>query len=80
MNYKAELHLKPELMPRLLKKRLKGSMPVDFPVKVCQRHKAQVMLLMIEASTSEDLEAKLTAFMHMIEAAGYGHGQTNEVI
>ncbi|MCH5215108.1 MAG: hypothetical protein J1E97_07940 [Muribaculaceae bacterium] len=72
MTYIAKLHLIPEWVPLLLNEWLKESMPLDLTVKAGKRHGARVLVVRIEASTAEDLDAKLRAFNTMIEAKGYG--------
>lgn len=60
-------------VPRILQEWLNESLPVDdLTVKAGKWRRARVLVVTIEASTAEDLEAKRRAFNALIEAKGYG--------
>lgn len=60
-------------VPRILQEWLNESLPVDdLTVKAGKWRRTRVLVVTIEASTTEDLEAKRRAFNAMIEAKGYG--------
>ena len=72
MTYKAQIQLIAGWVPQLLRDWLEENLPVDLTVKAGKWHGARVLVVTIEAGTTESLEAKRRAFNAMIEAKGYG--------
>lgn len=72
--YRSQFELMPCYMPQVLQDWLEEGWTVDITVRTTRspRGRVRAMLVSIEASTSEDLEAKRRAFNTMIEAKGYG--------
>lgn len=71
--FRASFELMPSWVPQALQDWLKQGWTCDITVKrVKGRHGSNMVLVEIEASTSEDLAAKRKALNAMIEAQGYG--------
>lgn len=71
--FRAQFDLMPGWVPQVLQEWLEQGWTCDITVKrVKGRYGANMVRVMIEASTTEDLAAKRKALNAMIEAKGYG--------
>lgn len=72
MTYKVAIPLMPGWLPVVMTEWLEQGQVFDMTVRRRKIRGVRQVEVELEASTPEDLEAKRTAFNHMIEAAGYG--------
>jgi hypothetical protein len=71
MNYKFSIGLEAKAVPEPLGQWLENNLPVDFSLKPRTRLRLRFLEVTITGNTTEDVAAKLIAFVKVVRACGF---------
>lgn len=71
MNYKFSIGLEAKAVPEPLGQWLENNLPVDFTLKPRTRLRLRFLEVTITGNTTEDVAAKLIAFVKVVRACGF---------